>query len=258
MSRFVNLELNPEFEGHSGEDRQVTKDAAYYLDQARLAFEEGEFERALRQYSKVLEFAPQNGTAWAGQVRALIEMGEFREARLWADKALERFPNEAELLAAKGVALGRLGDLDAAMSFSDAAVGEHGESPYIWLARADVLLARAERRADFCFDKALAMAPRDWFIHWLAARIRFYYQQMAHALKLAQQALEWSPGRSAVWLLAGLSQRDLGLIGAARVSLLQASQLNPRGEAAGQALRTLGQVGVGARVIGWIRSLFKA
>jgi len=256
MSRFVNLELNPEFEGHS-EDRSVTKDAAHYLEEARLAFEEGEFERALRQYSKVLEFDPQSGAAWAGQVRALIEMGEFQEARLWADKALERFPNEAELLAAKGVALGRLGDLEAAMSFSDAAVGEHGDSAYVWLARADVLLARAERRADFCFDKALAMAPRNWVIHWLAARIRFYYQQMAQALKLAQPALEWSPGQSAVWLLAGLCQRELGLVGAARVSFTQATQLNPRCQEAAQALSTLGQIGVGARLRGWVRSLFK-
>ena len=86
----------------------------------------------------------------------LIELGEFREAKLWADKALERFPNEPELLAAKAVALARSGDLQGALSFSDASIEERGDTPYVWLARGDVLLARAEARADYCFEKAAA------------------------------------------------------------------------------------------------------
>lgn len=256
MSRFGNLELNQESEGDL-QPQEIVKGGAYFLDRARLAFEDGEFEKALRHYSKVLEFEPGNMGAWSGQVRALIEMGEFQEARLWADKALEHFPNDAELLAAKGVALGRLGDLEGAMAFSDAAVAEHGDTPYLWLARADVLLARAERRADFCFDKALAMAPRNWVVHWLAARIRYSYRQMAQALKLVQQALEWNPGQSALWLLAGLCQRELGLVRQAGVSLTQARQLNPRGREAEQALRTLGGVALGTRLAGWLRQHFK-
>src|SRR3989449_10002154 len=100
----------------------------------------------------------------------LIELGEFREAKLWADKALERFPHEPELLAAKAVALGRSGDLQGALAFSDSSIEERGDTPYVWLARGDVMLARKEQRADYCFEKALLLAPRDWFIGWLAAR----------------------------------------------------------------------------------------
>src|SRR5213078_3430249 len=108
----------------------------------------------------------QNAAAWTCQVRMLIELGEFREARLWADKALERFPHEPDLLAAKAVALARSGDLQGALSFSDAAIEERGDTPYVWLARADVLLARHEPRADYCLEKALRLAPGDWFIGW--------------------------------------------------------------------------------------------
>ncbi len=120
----------------------------------------------------------------------LIELGEYREAKLWADKALERFPSEPELLAAKAVALGRSGDLQGALAFSDASIEERGDTPYVWLARGDVLLAREETRADYCFEKALLLAPRDWFVAWLAARIRYYYKQFVLALKLLQQAVE--------------------------------------------------------------------
>ena len=80
MSRFSNLELGDESEDQSSQPKALVKDEAYYLAEARAAFENGNFESALRLYSKVLEFNPQNATAWASQVRMLIELGEYREA----------------------------------------------------------------------------------------------------------------------------------------------------------------------------------
>jgi len=256
MSRFVNLEFGDESEGQWQSQTGLVKDEAYYVAQARAAFEAANFESALRLYSKVLEFNPQNAAAWTGQVRMLIELGEFREAKLWADKALERFPHEPELLAAKAVALARSGDTQGALAFSDASIEERGDTPYIWLARGDVLLARAESRADYCFDKALVLAPGDWFSVWLAARIRYYYEQFAFALKLLQQALELNATHFLLWLELGQCQRALGLLGPARNSFTQARQLNPRCEEAGLALARLSQSGLGSRLRGWWRRLF--
>ena len=170
MSRFVNLEFGDEHEDQSsGGASPALKGEAHYFHEAQSAFANGSFESALRHYSKVLEFNPQNAAAWTGQVRMLIELGEYREAKLWADKALEKFPHEPELLAAKAVALGRSGDLQGAMAFSDAAMEERGDTPYLWLARGDVLLTRKESRADYCFDKALLLAGHAWFVAWLAS-----------------------------------------------------------------------------------------
>src|SRR5688572_30685966 len=104
MSRFENLE----FGGHSQQKprgMEMIKDEAFYISDANLAFQEGDFEKALRSFAKALEFNPGNAGAWSGQVRMLIELGEFNEAKVWADKALEHFPTDPELLAAKGVAL---------------------------------------------------------------------------------------------------------------------------------------------------------
>src|ERR1044072_6734861 len=111
MSRFENLELSGESEEQPRRHKALVKDEAFYLAEAQTAFENGEFKAALRSYGKVIEFNPQNSTAWTGQVRMLIELGEFKEAKLWADKALERFPREPGLLAAAAVARGRSGDL---------------------------------------------------------------------------------------------------------------------------------------------------
>src|SRR5438034_8047845 len=218
MSRFNSLEFGEQFDDQLPQQRELVKGEAFYMAEARAAFENGNFEQGLRLYSKVLEFNPENAAAWTGQVRMLIELGEFREAKLWADKALERFPHEPELLAAKAVALGRSGDLKGAIAFSDASIEERGDTPYVWLARGDVLLARGEKRADYCFDKALLLAAADWFVAWLAARIRAFYRQFALGLKLAQQALELRPDHAVLWLCAGGCQRQLGLLGPARHS----------------------------------------
>jgi tetratricopeptide (TPR) repeat protein len=259
MSRFINLEFGDE------SDHQVqpgnpalVKDEAYYLAEARAAFVDGAFEQGLRFYSKVLEFNPKNAVAWTGQVRMLIELGEFREAKLWADKALERFPSEPELLAAKAVALGRSGDLQGALAFSDASIEERGDTAYVWLARGDVLLARAEQRANYCFEKALLLSPGDWFTLLLAARIRMFYEQFVLALKLIQQAVELNPGHFLVWLEQGLCQRELGMIGAAENSLNHARQLNPRSEKVAEALQRLARTGVVAGLAGKLRALFKS
>lgn len=262
MSRFGNLEFegdeeqraskrsHPHAEGQKGE--------AHYLAEARSAFENGNFESALRHYSKVLEFNPQNAAAWTGQVRMLIELGECGEAKLWADKALEKFPVEPELLAAKAVALARSGDLQGALAFSDSAITERGDTAYVWLARGDVLLARREARADFCFEKAISFAPGDWSVVWLAGRIRYFYRQFALAVKLMQQAVEANTGHFLLWLELGRCQQALGLVGAARHSYGQAKELNPCCADVTVALTKLSQSGMGSRLRGWVWKIFNS
>jgi tetratricopeptide (TPR) repeat protein len=258
MSRFINLEFSDESNEHlSPGPKFAAKDEGYYLAAARTAMEEANFEQGLRHFSKVLEYNPKNVAAWSGQVRMLIELGEYREAKLWADKALEKFPNDPELLAAKAVALGRSGDLQGALAFSDASIEERGDTPYVWLARGDVLLARSEHRADYCFEKALLLAPHDWFTLLLVARIRFFYEQFVLALKLISQAVTLNPGHFLVWLEQGHCQQALGMVGAAENSFTQARQLNPHSRAAGDALHRVSQSGIFARWGGKIRGLFK-
>jgi tetratricopeptide (TPR) repeat protein len=262
MSRFHNLEFGEEFDGQlqsspqPGNQHRLIKDEAHYQAQAQAAFESGQFEEALRHYAKVLEFNPANVSAWAGQVRMLIELNEFHEAKKWVDKALEKFPAEPELLAAKAVALARLGDLEAAIAYSDASIEERGETPYIWLARGDVQLAREEKRAGYCFDKALGMAAKDWFVHWLAARIHFYYRKFAHALKLAQQALTLNSSQGVLWLQLGFCQQALGLFGPARLSFEHAREFSLLGREADHALRNLYQSGFLEKVRSQWRRLF--
>lgn len=227
MSRFGNLEFGDS--PQRGENRaEPLKDEAFYLNEAREFFEGGRFEQALRSYARALEHNPRSAAAWGGQVRMLIELGEFREAKVWAEKALAIFPRESELLAAKAVALARAGDTKAALAFSDASieVESAAPSPYTWLARGDVLLARKEKRAEYCFEKALALARENWVWVWLASRIQTFYAQSAQALKFAQHALSLEPARAILWQQLGRCEAALGLDAKAEQSLARARELD--------------------------------
>lgn len=256
MSRFINLELGDAGE-QSASQCHVVKDSAYYFAAANAAFESMDFDESLRLFGKVIEHDPGRGDAWTGQTRAMIELGDYQQANGWADKGLEQFPREAELLAAKAVALGRIGEIGAGMAFSDAAIAEPDQTPYVWLARADLLLAAREQRADYCFEKALALAAGNWFVAWLAARIRLFYRQVMLALALAQRAVEWHPGHAPCWLVLGLCQQEAGMVGPARQSLERAAELRPRWLAVVQANRAVDDTGFFRRVVGGVRGIMK-
>ena len=255
MSRFSNLEFRGDAEEQSAA-APLVKDEAYYQQEAQTAYESGDFEQGLRSYAKVLEYNPKNTIAWTGQVKMLIELEEFREAKLWADKALERFPHEPELLAAKAVALARLGDIGNALAFSDAAIEERGDTSYVWLARGDVLLAAKRKQAVYCIEQALLRAC-DWFTHWLASRIYYYYGKFSLALKMAQQGVALDASRSMLWVQLGHCQASVGLAGPAANSFEQALQLDPRCHAATAATVKLADVGPARRFFRWCNGVFR-
>lgn len=249
MSRFGNLEFGRRADEQARTETALT-DEALQLRDADAAFRRGAFEQALRAFARALEHNPGNPAAWSGQVRMLIELAEYNEAKLWADKGLEQFPQEADLLAAKAVALARQGDTQAALTFSDAAIEGENLTPYVWLARGDVLLARAEKRAEYCFTKALAVAPRDWLWAWLASRIHFFYRKFSLAMKLVGQALALDSGQAVLWLQMARCQSSLGLAAAAAESLAQARDLDPQCPEAAEALRGQQACGFWERTLG--------
>lgn len=227
MSRFSNLEFGDREAGaRTHQSHTEADEEARLLAEAEREFRRGYFEPALRHFARVLETNPRSVPAWTGQVRLLLELGDPAEAGGWADKALEQFPEEPDLLALKAVALTRAGDAEAALAFSDAAVRGVEATPAVWLARGEVLLARREKRAEYCFAKAFTAAPTEWLWPWLASRAGLFHRQFARALKLARQALGLDETATVLWLQLARCQWAMGLAGEARQSLAHAEQLD--------------------------------
>ena len=156
------------------------------------------------------------------------------------------------------MALARLGDVDDALAFSDASLEERGDTPYVWLARGDVLLARKENRADYCFERARTIAAGDWVVGWLAGRILHFYKRFAAALTVARAAVTLAPGEFTLWVLIGQCELALGLPQGARVSFAQAQQLDPGNREAQEGLIALEHRGPLARITGGLREFFRS
>jgi tetratricopeptide (TPR) repeat protein len=255
--RFANLE----FQSPREEPRQPVVGsqagaslAAELGARAKDAERWGRFEDALRLYTRVLREDRRQVAAWVGQVQMLVELDECREARVWADKSLELFQNHGDLLAAKAQAVVRLKDQDQALALSDAALAAEGDTPGRWRVRGEVLLARGQRFAGDCFEKAVAHPAADWFEQVVVARVYAYYGRMTNALLHIRAALQLEPAHGYTWLLQGQYQETLGQLAPARDSYAHALDLRPAWEPATQALEALDHGGHwGRRLRGWLR-----
>jgi len=253
MGRFSNLEFDEDERLGQPLEHAPVKDQKYYLGLAHRRFEQGKFENALRFYSRALEFDAQLSDAWLGQVQALLELDEPNEARVWADKGLEQFRNHAEMLAAKGVALARLGELDQAMALSDAALAEKGGNAFRWRARGEVLLAREDRNEDFCFGKAMAAAPGDWFEPLAIGRVYAFYGKDAPALRYFEIAAARQAESAFLWQNFGGCLERLGMTARARKAYASALAVDRECDGAKEGLVRLDSQGVITRIRKWFR-----
>lgn len=253
--RFSNLEFDDDHREESlpPEHSESQRDAWQILEKAHAANHEGQYEAALRMYTRALQEDRRLIRAWVGQVQMLVNLGEYREARVWSDKALELFRNNGDLLAAKAQACIRLKDKSSAIACSDGAMQAAGTSPWRWEVRGEVLLARGERHYDSCFQKALEEPIADWFDRVLIARILRFYRRAAAALRYAQSGIDLCPTNAFNWFELGACQQELGLLGPAQTSYQRCLELRPGCREASDALSSLDSVPMSS----WIRSVIK-
>jgi tetratricopeptide (TPR) repeat protein len=252
MMRFSNLEFGDkrdEGAQKTGAGEEM-RDAEYFQTQAIRYWLAGDFEVALRNYSRTLEQDGSFYPGWIGQVMMLIELEEYKEASVWVDKALEMFPEHPELLAAKAVACVRDGKMDKAVGYSDNSISKDNVTAVAWLARAEVMLNRKSSIAQNCISKALACAEADGpMIQLQAGRLLNHTGEYAGALQYLRTACDELPKSALVWFELGRCQAGLGRP-EAKVSFEQALKLHPNWQQAQQALTKFKSRGFFARLFG--------
>ena len=250
MDRFSQLEfgeVSPERKpAFSGEP---IRGADYFYKEALKCWLAGDFEPALRNYSKVLEKDSTFFDAWVGQVLMLIELGEYREALIWADKALELFPEHPELLALKAVANARDAKMEKAIAYSDNSISKDNITPRVWLARAEVFLNRRSPIADNCISKAISIAGSNAPVIKLeAARLLRKKGSYSTAIGYLNEVVKVFPTSALAWYNLGCCQAKLGR-SEATATLEQSLKLRPNWERPKEALRQF-------RKKGFFRKLF--
>ena len=253
MRRFSHLEFGDRRDEGAGKipAGEEIRDAEYFHKEALRYWLAGDFELALRNYSRALE---QNSTyypGWLGQVLMLIELGEYREAAVWVDKALEMFPEHPELLAAKAVACARDGRLEKAVAYSDNSIAKDNVTSLVWLARAEVLLNRKSNIAQNCISKAVSIAAGEdgLMVRLRAGRLLNQRGDYAAALQYLRAVTDELPRSALAWYELGCCQARLGRP-EAKVSFEQALKMHPDWTVAEEALRKFKNRGFFARLFG--------
>jgi tetratricopeptide (TPR) repeat protein len=252
MRRFSRLEFGDKDNEGAGKTPggEEMRDADYFHKQALRYWLAGDFELALRNYSRVLEQNSAFYPGWLGQVLMLIELGEYKEAAVWVDKALEMFPDHPELLAAKAVACARDSRMEKAIAYSDSSIAKDNVTSGVWLARAEVTLNRRSSIAQNCISKALSAAGGESaMVRLQAGRLLNRMGDYAGALQHLQKVVDELPKSALTWYELGLSQAKLGRA-EAKVSFEQAIKLRPDWPPAAEALRKFKNKGFFARLFG--------
>ena len=238
MKRFTHLEFDDIFRSpDSSGNGESVRDAPYFHQRAVQCFLHGDFELALRNYSRALEANSTFFNGWAGQIWMLIELGEYPEAIVWADKALESFPEHPELLAAKASACLRDAKFKKAKAYSDNSISKDNVGPRVWLVRAEVLLQSKSRVADNCISKALALSDdKADLTRFEAGRLLRRYGQYSTAVEYLQETVHQFPKSALAWYELGYCQSKLGF-SQAETSLEQCLHLQPHFTEAKESLK---------------------
>ncbi|HUT31611.1 MAG TPA: hypothetical protein VMX13_17605 [Sedimentisphaerales bacterium] len=250
MDRFSQLEFDETLPEPRRSQGEAIRDADYFYREALRCWLAGDYELALRNYSRVLERNTTVFDAWAGQVLMLIELAEYHEANVWADKAMEFFPEHPELLALKAVACARDAKLEKAIGYSDNSVGKDNPTPRVWLARAEVFFERKSPVAEDCIKKAVSIAGNFAPVIKLeSARLLRKRGCYFDALGYLKDAVKLLPKSALVWYELGCCQAKLGYSEAA-ATLKQSLKLRPGWTEPSEALVKLEKRGFWARLFG--------
>lgn len=245
MGRFSRLErgkardvvVKPERKAE-GKERPTTEayDFPYYIAQADGQFFHGEYEKALRLYSRALQLDNSQKYPWVGQIFCLLEMNQLKEADLWVARALQLFPEEPSLISLRAIIYAHKGMIRRAIGTSDYALSK-GSSMFAWIARGEVLLMADNKNAHFCFEKAMEMAEfDDWKTSMRIGMVYFKRKANSNALTYLQKACVSNVRNSFLWYHMGLCYHNLGFEQKAMEALKLALEHNPEFRPAERAL----------------------
>ncbi|MBF0225482.1 MAG: tetratricopeptide repeat protein [Desulfobacterales bacterium] len=258
MSRFEWLEVSDKKKEEIDTNKnEEVYDEDYYMNLASEKFDEGNYELALRYYSRVLNLNINSQGAWLGQLLCLIDLGEYNESITWADKALELFAGDPEITAVKALAFGRLGDFDKAAAFSDASLKYAKQSYFVWWVRGDIFIISNPNNSEFCFRKALELAHNDASLFLRIGKTFLSMDKPIKAKEFLFKAKTANQDNSLIWYWLGIAYQSLGEFDEAEKCLQRALELKPSNDEFQAALNKIRHTSATTKLYFKIKKLFQ-
>lgn len=263
MGRFSKLETHtpgtPAPQVPSGADKQPEAapeplgpkyDYGYYTAEAEELFFQGEYQKALRLYSRAIQADRTQIGPWLGQVLCLLELKQYKEAMVWVKRALELFPEDPRVLSIQGAVMAHQGMVQRGLGCSDYAMSHGAQDPLTWVLRGEILSLAENKNAVFCFEKAMeSCASDEWHI---PAQIGLFLLRLRHwspAAQYLKRAVAANPNSDFLWMSLGSAYERLGLGQSAHEAYSAAAHLNPQKPEICQALKRLGDMPLFVRLL---------
>lgn len=217
-------------------------DRQHYEQRADDAFYSGDFQTALRQYSRAMTEDNNSPGPWVGQVLALAGMKQHKEAAVWASRAAAMFPQEPRVLSVQGLTLACNQAPQRAISCSDTALKyvTRDTEAFVWAVRGRILSLSDNANSSFCFDKALELKPADdWKVPAWIGMMLLDDRKFSRAAHFLSKAIEINPSNGHLWVSLGKAHAHSGMNEQAMKAYRSALELNPNDRAAETAIAGL-------------------
>lgn len=225
-------------------------DQGHYLSEGDRLFYNGEYQKALRSYSRAMQVDHSAVEPWMGQVLSLVQMKQYRESAVWALRSLELFPEDPRLISLQGLTLALTGSVQRALSCSDYAISRPtATSAFVWALRGQILSLCNNPNASFCFDKAMELRQKDdWQILTLVGQFLLAEKKWSRAAEFLKEAVQINPCSAFLWKRLGIAQERLGLTQGAMEAYTAALHLDAADKEAEANIERLAETALPVRI----------
>lgn len=216
-------------------------DQGHYQSEADKLYFEGEYQKALRLYSRGMTVDQSSIDPWIGQVLCLVELKQNREATMWVLRALELFPEEPRLISVQGLTYALTGTTKRALACSDYAMTKQSSDPaFVWAIRGQILSLADNANANFCYDKAMEVRQKDdWRTPMRIGLWLLNEKKWSRAAEFLDEAVQLNQRNAFLWKKLGYARERLGLTQPALECYNAALHLNADDREADHALARL-------------------
>ena len=199
-----------------------------YNDRGNTYAKKGEFEQAILEYNKAIEIEPRYAMAYFNRGVIYAKKGEFNRAILDYTKAIEIDPRFAEAYYNRGRTYEDKGEDNRAILDFTKAIEINPKDAYAYTHRGSCYYKKDDyNRAILDFTKAIEIDPKDAYAYTIRGNIYYVKNEYDRAILDYDKAIEIDPEGAIPYRDRGAAYAELGKSEEATKDLLKALELDP-------------------------------
>jgi lipoprotein NlpI len=182
---------------------QLYPDDRYaYVSRGAANCRNGNFDEAIADYGRAIDLDPNDGFAYVGRAAVYVQKDDFEHALADYRRALEINPNDTRAYLSRGSAQSANGDIDRAIADFDQAIKISPTYKYAYFQRGSSYADKSEfDRAIADFDEGIRLDPKDARAYRSRAMVNLRAGSLAKSLADLDQSQQLDPKDSytALW-----------------------------------------------------------